>query len=349
MEEGKGEQSRAACFWGWGGGHQRGAAPRWHPMGTWGSPLGWIPPGQRSHSLTSSPAQAPGQVIACPQGQHSHRRVLQQVRLVCRARKKRAGAALEGQRPGWACSLLLLMSLLMPAESRSFLGWQGPGTALVGDTGTDALQEPGKVSDSVPAACSPMQSRIQPTVPSPPQARMRKSGVSRKKLSLDGAKRERQSRSRAGGCRGRVGVAAGGRGTSVPGSGAATVQVVHLPRVEQVVKLSEDPGERERVRDATEEGPQLVAGTSRWDAGMGPGRDAVPGQGHTYRSPCLPPLLGFTNTSRGCVPGLGLICEAERKHKGCKRLDPTGPGPAGLPVARCRTLPADLARPPWWR
>lgn len=38
---------------------------------------------------------------------------------------------------------------------------------------------------------SPMQSRIQPTVPSPPQARMRKSGVSRKKLSLEKARRDK--------------------------------------------------------------------------------------------------------------------------------------------------------------
>lgn len=37
-----------------------------------------------------------------------------------------------------------------------------------------------------------------------------------------------------------------------------------------------------------------------------------PGRGTTYRSPCLPPLLGFTNTSRGCVPGRGLIWKAER-------------------------------------
>lgn len=207
------------------------------------------------------------------------------------------------------------------------------------------------MSDGVPAACSPMQSRIQPTVPSPPQARMRKSGVSRKKLSLDGAKRERRSRSRAGGCRGRVGAAAGGRGTSVPGSGPATVQVVHLPRVEQVVKLSEDPGkERERGMPRRRvHSWQLGHPNGTQTLAVGPGRDAVPGQGHTYRSPCLPPLLGFTNTSRGCVPGLGLICEAERKHERCKILAPAGPGPAGLPVARCQTLPADLARPPWWR
>lgn len=91
------------------------------------------------------------------------------------------------------------------SRAQGLFGWQGPGTALAGDMGTDALQEPGYVSDGVPAACSPMQSRIQPTVPSPPQARMRKSGVSRKKLSLDGAKRERRSRSRAGGCRGGLG------------------------------------------------------------------------------------------------------------------------------------------------
>lgn len=45
---------------------------------------------------------------------------------------------------------------------------------------------------------------------------------------------------------------------------------------------------------------------------VGPRGDAVTRQGHTYRSPCLPPLLGFTNTSRGCVPGRGLIWKAER-------------------------------------
>jgi hypothetical protein len=27
----------------------------------------------------------------------------------------------------------------------------------------------------------------------------------------------------------------------------------------------------------------------------------------TYLSPCLPPLLGFTKTSRGWVPGVGMI------------------------------------------
>lgn len=38
---------------------------------------------------------------------------------------------------------------------------------------------------------SPMQSRIQPTVPSPPQASTRKSGVSRKKFSLEKARRDK--------------------------------------------------------------------------------------------------------------------------------------------------------------
>lgn len=329
---------------GGGGGHQRGAAPRWHPVGTWGSPLGWIPPGQRWHSLTSSPAQAPGQVIACPQGQHSHRRVLQQVRLVCRARRKRAGAALEGQRPGWARSLLLLMSLLTPAEPRSFLGWQGPGTALVGDTGMDALQEPGKVSDSVPAACSPMQSRIQPTVPSPPQARMRKSGVSRKKLSLDGAKRERRSRSRAGGCQGRVGVAAGGRGTSVPGSGAATVQVVHLPRVEQVVKLSEDPGERERARDATEEGPQLAAGAPQRDTDPGGGarEGCRPQTGAHLPLPLPSSALGVHKHQQGMCPGPGADLRGRKK---ARRLQTPGPHRAWPGRAARGPVPDPTCRP----
>lgn len=39
--------------------------------------------------------------------------------------------------------------------------------------------------------------------------------------------------------------------------------------------------------------------------------DGLPGQDPTYRSPCLPPLLGFTSTRRGCVPGRGLIWRAE--------------------------------------
>lgn len=51
---------------------------------------------------------------------------------------------------------------------------------------------------SMAAPHSPMQSKIQPTVPSPPQARTRKSGVSRKKLSLEKAGRQAVTRGSSG-------------------------------------------------------------------------------------------------------------------------------------------------------
>lgn len=38
-------------------------------------------------------------------------------------------------------------------------------------------------------------------------------------------------------------------------------------------------------------------------AAPSPRGKAVPRQDPTYLSPCLPPLLGFTNTRSGCVPG----------------------------------------------
>lgn len=47
------------------------------------------PPGLWSPSLTSSPAQAPSQIIACSQGQDSHWWVLHQVCLVCNSMGKR--------------------------------------------------------------------------------------------------------------------------------------------------------------------------------------------------------------------------------------------------------------------
>lgn len=156
--------------------------------------------------LTSTPAQAPRQVVAGAQGQHGHGWSSGKVGFVCREKCS------EDEGGGGGKDL----------ASKSPPGCRGKWG--------DGAQDP------------PMASRIHPTVPSPPHTRMRKSGTSRKKLSL--------GRGREGREEGRE-VRAGCPPPStyhipcvppqpLPWVGSSLLQVVDLPGVQKVLELPED-------------------------------------------------------------------------------------------------------------
>lgn len=130
-------------------------------------------------------------------------------------------------------------------------------------------------------------------------------GVPKEAQPGESQERERVTRDSRGSGRGQ----GTGHSISIPWRGPAAVQVVHLAWVEQVVELAKDPEESE-VWDTLQRHTAL----QRAAPGTGspcPPCGCSPGQHPTYRSPCLPPLLGFTSTSRGCVPGRGLIWKAQ--------------------------------------
>ena len=109
--------------------------------------------------LTSAPAQAACQVIPCAQGQYGHGRMPGKVGFVCTGRSK---------------------VLLHSGDDHHT--WPHSND-MQGQSGSNGVVLTRQVNEYTVVSV-PMQSRIQPTVPSPPQASTRKSGTSWKKLSL---------------------------------------------------------------------------------------------------------------------------------------------------------------------